>query len=164
MPEVTDSEGDEIDLALAVYREEGLWQLQELPGPALESIDSIARELRRYPGDNGAMALISVDEDFFLIVRSRGSQVALLLSDASAATDSGLARSAVDHLGVPVEDDDDPAPAGDLGIVADMGIAAMDMGVLLDDLDLYPDEQLSDIATKLGFGDRFDDLAGLSNA
>ncbi len=40
----------------------------------------------------------------------------------------------------------------------------MDMGALLDDLDLYPDEQLSDIATKLGFGPRFDDLAGLSHA
>jgi len=65
---------------------------------------------------------------------------------------------------VPVEDDDEPAPAGDLGIVADMGIPAMDMGVLLDDDELYPDEQLSDIATKLGFGPRFDDFAGLSNA
>jgi putative tRNA adenosine deaminase-associated protein len=110
------------------------------------------------------MALISVDEDFFLIVRSRGADVSLLLSDASASTDWALARSAVDHLGVPVEDDDEPAPAGDLGIVADMGIPAMDMGVLLDDYELYPDEQLSDIATKLGFGPRFDDIAGLSNA
>jgi hypothetical protein len=45
-----------------------------------------------------------------------------------------------------------------------MGIPAMDMGVLLDDDELYPDEQLSDIATKLGFGPRFDDFAGLSNA
>ncbi len=164
MPDATDSEADEIDLAVACYREEGVWQLQELPEGSLDGIDSIARQLRRYPGDNGAMALISVDEDFFLIVRSRGADVALLLSDASASTDWALARSAVDHLGVPVEDDDEPAPAGDLGIVADMGIAAMDMGVLLDDYELYPDEQLSDIATKLGFGPRFDDLAGLSNA
>jgi putative tRNA adenosine deaminase-associated protein len=159
-----DSEADEIDLAVAAYREEGVWQLQELPEAALDTVDSVARELRRYPGDNGAMALISVDEDFFLLVRARGAEFSVLLSDASAATDWLLARSAVDHLGVPVDDDDEPAPAGDLAIVADMGIPAMDMGVLLDDDELYPDEQLSDIAAKLGFGPRFDDLAGLSNA
>jgi putative tRNA adenosine deaminase-associated protein len=161
---VSDSEADEIDLAVAAYREEGVWQLQELPEAALDTVDTVAKELRRYPGDNGAMALISVDEDFFLLVRSRGAEYSLLLSDASAATDWALARSAIDHLGVPVDDDDDPAPAGDLAIVADMGIPAMDMGVLLDDYELYPDEQLSDIAAKLGFGPRFDDLAGLSNA
>ena len=160
----SDSEADQVDLAVAAYREEGVWQLQELPESALETVDTVARELRRYPGDNGAMALIAVDEDFFLLVRARGAEFAVLLSDASAATDWLLARSAVDHLGVPVEDDDDPAPAGDLAIVADMGIPAMDMGVLLDDDELYPDEQLSDIAAKLGFGPRFDDLAGLSNA
>lgn len=160
----SDSEADEIDLAVAAYREEGVWQLQELPEAALDTVDTVARELRRYPGDNGAMALISVDEDFFLLVRSRGAEFSVLLSDASAATDWLLARSAVDHLGVPVEDDDESAPAGDLAIVADMGIPAMDMGVLLDDDELYPDEQLSDIAAKLGFGPRFDDLAGLSNA
>lgn len=159
-----ESQADEVDLAVAAYREEGIWQLQELPETALDNVDTIARQLRRYPGDGGAMALLSVDEDFFLLVRSRGADVTLLLSDASAATDWALARSAVNRIGFPVEDDDDPAPAGDLGILADLGIAAMDMGVLLDDEDLYPDEQLSDIATKLGFGTQFDDLAGLSTA
>ena len=159
-----ESEADEIELALAAYREEGVWQVQDLPGSALEDVHTIARELRRYPGDHGALALVSVDEDFFVLVRSNGPRVSVLLSDASAATDWVLARSVVDHLGVRVEDDDDPTPAGDLGILADLGIDPMDMGALLDDLELYPDEQLSDIATRLGFGPRFDDLAGLSNA
>ena len=40
---------------------------------------------------------------------------------------------------------------------------AMDMGVLLDDVDLYPDEMLSDIARRLGFGEEFDDAVGLSS-
>ena len=31
-------------------------------------------------------------------------------------------------------------------------MGAMDMGALLDDLDLYPDELLGDIAARLGFG------------
>ena len=41
---------------------------------------------------------------------------------------------------------------------------AMDMAVLLDDVDLYPDEMLSDIARKLGFGELFDDAVGLTSA
>src|SRR3954447_26912163 len=116
MPDPTESEADEIDLAVACYREEGVWQLQELPEDSLVGVESIARQLRRYPGDNGAIALIAVDEDFFLIVRFRGAEVSLLPPDASASPVWALALSAVDHIGGRVKDDDDPAPAGDLGI------------------------------------------------
>jgi hypothetical protein len=38
------------------------------------------------------------------------------------------------------------------------------MGLLLDDVDLYPDEILSDVARGLGFGEQFDDAVGLSPA
>jgi hypothetical protein len=41
---------------------------------------------------------------------------------------------------------------------------AMDMGVLLDDDDLYPDEMLSDVARRLGFGSLFDEAVGLASA
>ena len=51
-------------------------------------------------------------------------------------------------------------PAGDLGIVADLGMGAMDMGALLDDYELYPDEMLGDIAGKLGFGRLYDEVVG----
>ena len=44
-----------------------------------------------------------------------------------------------------------------------MGIPAMDMGVLLDDYELYPTSS-SATSRPVGFGPRFDDLAGLSNA
>lgn len=155
-------EADAVDLAVVAYRDEGVWYLQELRTTALESVDAIGRELRRYPGETGALALISVDEDFVLLIRAQGALIKVLLSDASAATDWELARSAVDHLGLIVDDDDDQAPAGDLSIVADMGYSAQDMGALLDDFDLYPDEVLSAIAERLGFGDRFDEMAGLS--
>ena len=40
----------------------------------------------------------------------------------------------------------------------------MDMGVLLDDFDLYPDEMLSDVARRLGFGAQFDEAVGLASA
>ena len=41
---------------------------------------------------------------------------------------------------------------------------AIDLGVLLDDADLYPDEILSDVASRLGFGELFDDVVGLASA
>ena len=40
----------------------------------------------------------------------------------------------------------------------------MDMAVLLDDVDLYPDEMLSEVARRLGFGELFDDAVGFTSA
>jgi putative tRNA adenosine deaminase-associated protein len=157
----TIDEAADVDLALVAYRDEGDWVVQELAAHTLDSVASIGRELRRYPGETGALAMISVDEDFVIIVRAQGSLVKVLLSDASAATDWTLAHSAVEHLGLVIEDDDEQVPAGDLGIVADMGFSAAEMGALLDDFDLYPDEILGEVASKLGFGTRFDDFVGL---
>jgi len=157
MSDVTDGEVSAIDVAVAVYRDEGVWNLAEIPLHALDDVDAIAHELRRYPGETGALALISVDEDFVLLVRAQGTLVRVLLSDATAAPDWELARSAVDHLGVHVEvDEEEEAPAGNLDILADMGISAADMGELLDDPDLYPEDVLAEIAEIAGFGDEFD--------
>jgi hypothetical protein len=38
------------------------------------------------------------------------------------------------------------------------------MGALLDDVDLYPDEMLGDIAAKLGFAREYDELVGVSTS
>jgi putative tRNA adenosine deaminase-associated protein len=161
MAEITDAEVGEIDLAVVAYRDEGNWSVAQLPDRSLDTVETIAKELRRYPGENGALALISVAEDFVLMVRAQGSLVRVVLSDVTAATDWSLARSAVDHIGVHVDDEDDQAPAGDLSIFADMGMTAQDMGSLLDDFDLYPEEILSEVADGVGFGPKFDELVGL---
>ncbi len=160
MSDVTDAEVNAIDLALVAYLDEGTWNVAELPGHALDELDTICKELRRYPGENGALALLSIDEDFVLLVRVQGTLVRVLLSDATAATDWALARSAVNHIGIHVDvDEDEQAPAGDLAIVADLGFAAAEMGELLDDLDLFPEDVLGEIASQLGFGDEFDEYA-----
>ena len=151
-----------VDFAVVAFREEGVWQVEQLP-EAIEDLDHLARELRRWPGDGGCLGLLSVDEDFLLIVRVLGSQTRVLLSDITAATEWPIARSVVEHLELPLpEDDDEPLPAGDIGIVADLGMDAMDLGALLDDLDLYPDEMLSEVASRLGFGRQFDDAIGVT--
>jgi putative tRNA adenosine deaminase-associated protein len=156
---------DGVDFALAAYREEGVWQVQSIADPALVDIETLAHALRRLPGDGGAIGLVAIDEDFFVLVRVAGPQARVLLSDITAADEWELARSAVDHLGLPEpEDDDDQVPAGDLDILGDLGMHAMDMAVLLDDFDLYPDEMLSDIARRAGFGPRFDEAVGLTSA
>ncbi len=162
MSEITDAEVGEIDLAIVAYLDEGDWNVAELPDRALDTVDTIAKELRRYPGENGALAMLSVAEDFVLFVRAQGSLVRVLLSDVTASTDWTLARSAINHIGVFVDDEDDQAPAGDLGILADMGMSAKDMGALLDDYDLYPEEILSDVADNVGFGTKLDELLGPS--
>ena len=162
MSEITDAEVGEIDLAIVAYLDEGDWSVAELHDRALDTVDTIAKELRRYPGENGALAMLSVAEDFVLLVRAQGSLVRVLLSDVTASTDWTLARSAVNHIGVFVDDEDEQAPAGDLGILADMGMSTKDMGALLDDYDLYPEEILSDVADNVGFGTKLDELLGPS--
>jgi putative tRNA adenosine deaminase-associated protein len=157
---------DGIDFAVAAYREEGEWQVQELVHDVLGDVPTLAGALRRFPGDGGAIGIVAVDEDFFVIVRVAGPSVRILLSDITAAEEWELARSAVAELGLPEPDDDDDeqAPAGDLDLLGDLGMNAMDMGVLLDDFDLYPDEMLSDVARRIGFGALFDEAVGLTSA
>jgi putative tRNA adenosine deaminase-associated protein len=156
---------DGVDFALAAYREEGEWQVVELVHEVLQDVSSLSAALRRFPGDGGALGMVGIDEDFFVIVRVAGPSVRMLLSDITAAEEWELASSVVDELGLPEpEDEDEQAPAGDLDILGDLGMSAMDMGVLLDDLDLYPDEMLSDVARRLGFGPLFDEVVGLTSA
>jgi putative tRNA adenosine deaminase-associated protein len=165
MSQESEANAQGVDFALVAYREEGVWQLERLDHDVAGDLDGFAGELRRYPGDGGSIGLVSVDEDFFFMVRVLGPEVRLLLSDVTAATDWPIARALVEHLDLPLPDDEeDQEPAGDLGIVADLGMGAMDMGALLDDVDLYPDEMLSDIAARLGFGRPYDELVGVSTS
>ena len=156
---------DAIDFAVAAYREEGVWQVAELAHDVLVDVEKLSHALRRFPGDGGAVGLIGVDEDFFVIARVAGASTRLLLSDITAADEWELASSAVEHLGLPPpEDEDEQLPAGDLDLLGDLGITAMDLGVLIDDVDLYPDEVMSDVARRLGFGELFDETVGLTSA
>jgi putative tRNA adenosine deaminase-associated protein len=163
MADQTEADAEGVDFVLVAYREEGVWQVEPLAEETASDIDRLADELRRWPGDGGCLGLVSVDEDFFVLVRVAGARTRVLLSDVTAATDWPLARSAVDYLELPIPDDEDePVPAGDPGIVADLGMGPMDMGALLDDYELYPDEMLNDIAGRLGFRLQFNDALGVA--
>jgi putative tRNA adenosine deaminase-associated protein len=156
---------DAVDFALAAYREEGVWQVAELTHDHVEDVETLAAALRRFPGDHGAVGLVAIDEDFFVVVRVAGQRTRVLLSDVTAAAEWELAASAVEFLNLPMpEDEDEPEAAGDLDLLGDLGLQAMDLAALLDDEELYPDEMLSDVARRLGFGELFDDAIDLTSA
>ena len=156
MTELDSAELDEIDFAVVAYLLDDEWELDDLPDTALGQVSAVAEELRQYP-DPGALAMISVGEDFALLVRREDDQTLLVLSDVSAATEWSLARSAADHLGLEVDVDAEPAAVGSLGLLADVGLPAADLVALIDD-EPHPEDLLVSVADELGFGEAFEDL------
>ncbi len=147
-----------IDIALAAWSEGGRWSLAPLPPRATESMDVLVGTLRQLVADRGAVGVLLAVEDFFLAVRvmPEGS-VRLLLSDVAAALDWPIAEAAAEMIGADIPDDelDEIEPVGDVGLLSDMGVPITEMEIILDDPDLYPDEQVATIAARLGFGDQF---------
>ena len=89
----------------------------------------------------------------------RGTDVRLLVSDVVAAEEWPLGADALDRLGIPDEvdaEDDELVPAGDLKIVDDLGMGPDEIELLLEDPEMWPDEVLASIASRLGFGEQFD--------
>ena len=146
------------DIAVLVTREEGRWDLTALPVRVGGDLATFLDALRAQPAESGAIGLATYGDDFFLALRVTGGDVRMLISDAAAAADWPIAEDVLEELDVPLpdEDEEDAAPAGDLGIFADLGMQPMDMSMLCDDDDLYPDEMLGTIATRLGFGPAFE--------
>lgn len=162
---------DGVDLAVVAYLDGDVWEVADLAHDHLVDIETLAEALRRLPGDDGALAMVAVDEDFFLLVRVHGSRTLVLLSDVSAAEEWDLATSAVEHLeslGIAVPEDGDALPAGHLDLLADIGVPESELSDLIDEMldddEVYPDEMLSDVARLLGFGEQFDDIVGLTSA
>jgi putative tRNA adenosine deaminase-associated protein len=147
------------DFAVVAFQEDGLWQAAPLPPRvAGGGLHGLITALRQQPAEGGTIGLVSVNEDFFVAVRLVGHDVRLLLSDVTAAEESPLAREVLDELDLPMPEDEDldqVQPAGDLGLFTDLGMDAMELGALCDDLELYPDEMLASVASRLGFGEPF---------
>jgi putative tRNA adenosine deaminase-associated protein len=155
--DLEDAADDEIDFVLAAYREDGQPYVQSLGKDLANDLDELIVQLRRLPGDAGALGFVSLVEEVFVITRVRGQHVQVLLSDAAAASDWPIARDVVDYLGEePLEDEEEEGePIGDLGIVADLGLSDFDMGAIIDNLDLSSVEMLTEIADKIKLNPQF---------
>ncbi|HVK21470.1 MAG TPA: tRNA adenosine deaminase-associated protein [Actinokineospora sp.] len=141
---------------VAVVREDGKWRCDPMDGSALRELDAAITELRKTRSTGAVFGLLAIDDEFFLLLRPSPGGVSLLLSDSAAALDYDIAADALDLLRVdPPEDEDEVWPEGSLDILADLGLPAPEMQVIIDEIDLYPDEQLQMIAQRLGFSDEF---------
>jgi putative tRNA adenosine deaminase-associated protein len=155
--EPEDALADEIDFVLAAYREDGQPNVVALNADLANDLEELITQLRRLPGDAGAIGFVSLVEEVMVVARVRGRHVQVLLNDAAAALDWPIARDVIDLLGeeLPDPDDDDTEPVGDLGIFADLGLSDFDLGAIVDDLDLTSDQALMEIADKINIGPQF---------
>jgi len=150
---------DDIDYVVAAWREEGLWSAAPLPPHAADSLDNLVHALRQLPGEGGVLGLVSLAEDITIIVRTQGPDVRICMSDATAAEDFDLAAEIVDLVGGPLADEvgeDEPAVAGDVTLLRDLGLDARELQMLCEDEDLFPDDILSAVAERLNFSDVFE--------
>lgn len=148
--ELEDATAEEIDLVVALYREDGQPVAAPLALDLANDLDELITQLRRLPGDGGAIGAVSVAGEFFVLVRVRGRSVQVLLSDAVAANDWPIARDVADYLGEDIPDpDDDSEPMGDLGVLADQGISEFDMETIADDIDEDSDELVRRVVKRM---------------
>ena len=145
------------DFAIEAWHEDGRWSIASLPDP--DDLTHIIDRLKKQQTNGGAVALIAIDDEFFLAIRVLGTHVKYFISDVTCAMDYEVAAEFLElaDLDGP-EEDDEPLPAGDLDIFSDLGLQSMELSTICDDADLFPDEQIEAIASRLGFGD---DLAEL---
>jgi len=113
---------------VAVVREEGQWRCSAMARKSLTSLAAAETELRELRSSGAVFGLLDVDDEFFVIVRPAPSGTRLLLSDATAALDYDIAAEVLDSLDAV-------------------------LGVIVDETDLYADEQLGRIAREMGFAD-----------
>ena len=159
--ELEDAAPDEIDFVIAAYREDGQPLVQALQSPLANDLEELIVQLRRLPGDAGALGFVSLVEEVFVIVRVRGQHVQVLLNDSGAANEWPIARDVADLLNeeIPDPDEEETEPMGDLGILSDLGISDFDMETIIDNLDQTSDQMLAEIADKIKIGLQFRKIA-----
>jgi len=142
---------------VAVVREDGKWRCAPMRKSALNSLSAAETELREIRSAGAVFGLLDVDDEFFVIVRPAPAGTRLLLSDATAALDYDIAAEALEKLDADIEADDlddaDPFEEGDLGLLSDLGLPDAVLSVILDETDLYADEQIGRIAREMGFAE-----------
>ena len=152
-----DATADEIDFVIALFREDGSAVAMELAPALANDLDELIEQLRRLPGDAGALGVVSIAGEFFVLCRVRGRTVQVLLNDSIAANDWPIARDVVDYLGVELPDPDgDSEPLGDFSMLVDQGVAEFDLEQIASDLDEDSDQLVRQIVDLMKFSVPFD--------
>ncbi len=157
-----DATEDDIDLIIALYREDGQPTGVELDIDLANDLDALIKQLRRIPGEAGALGMVSLAEEVFVLVRVRGKNVQLYLSDVVAALDWPICRDAVEFLDEDLPDENDESvPVGDGEILADAGLKEFDLEAIASSYDEETTDLLAQIAKKVQFGPAFRAVTGL---
>ena len=144
------------DIGVIAWHEDGRWSVAELE---TDDLTEIIDRLKGQHTNGGAVALLSVNEDFFIVARALGANLQMMISDVTYALEDDLAADLVDVLDLPFpEEDDESQPGGDIDLLVDLGVNVMEIEALASDPELFPDEAVSAIAHRLGFGEQFDEL------
>ncbi|MCL1839179.1 MAG: tRNA adenosine deaminase-associated protein [Propionibacteriaceae bacterium] len=152
----SDASEEDIDLLIALYREDGQQIGIEINNALANDLDALISQLRRIPGDAGALGMVSLAGEVFVLVRVRGKNVKVYLSDLVAALDWPICRDVVEFLDEELpEDDDESMPVGDADILADAGLKEFDLETIASSYEIEAPELLAQIANKIQFGPAF---------
>jgi len=146
-----------VDFGCIAWHEDGRWSVNYLA--STRDIGSIIDSIKAQQTNGGAIALIAIEDEFVIIARALGDQMQMMISDVTYALDYEVAAGLVEILDLEFpEEEDESQPAGDLDLLNDLGVSEMELLSILDDTELYPDEQLEAIANRLGFGEQFNQV------
>jgi putative tRNA adenosine deaminase-associated protein len=146
---------EDIDFAIAAYREEGRWVVVSLPPASVVTAEGFVGLLRQLPGEGGVFGVVSIADEFFILAHTVRDGVRLMISDAMALLDWPIAADAAEMIGLEWDEADleEFEAAGDVGLCEDFGLDATELMMICQDEDIqYPDEQVRVIAKRLGFG------------
>lgn len=143
-----------IDSVIAAWREEGQWNAVALPVHAADSMENLLHALHQFPGEGGVLGFVVNRDEFFMILRVLGQNVRALVSDGMAVVEWPIVEEALEVADVPWIEVElaEFEPLGDFSIVADLGLSSDDLVMTCVNEDMYPDEQLRNIAQHIGLG------------
>ncbi len=146
-----------VDFGCIAWHEDGRWDASLLN--STRDIGLIIDALKSQQTNGGAIALIAIEDEFVIIARVLGDQMRMMISDITYALDYEVAAELVEVLDLEFpEEEDESQPGGDIDLLSDLGGGEMELLAILDDTELYPDEQLEAIANRLGFGEQFNQV------
>lgn len=150
-------DGSSLDTVAAAWREDGLWNAAALPVHAADSMENLVHALRQFPGEGGVLGFVAANDEFFMIIRVRGDDVGVVVSDAMSVIDWSIVEEALDWADVPWSEAElaEFEPLGDADLCSDLGLPADELQLLCGDEDSYPDEQLRKVVERLGFAKVF---------
>ena len=156
--------------AVVLARSGDSWTATDLDLSEVETLDELAEAMLEQASGGPVVALLEEDDEYLAVVRldSEADDAKVFVSDARVVSTSELAARLFGEAVEPPLPTDDPEegtkadiePAGDAGLLADLGVSATDLEKLCRQQGNLPSDIAATLAEKVGAGDALDDLRG----